>query len=240
MTAERPPENSAWVYESIVRTIPGIDVPNSVAVIAQLLGFQVAVVALAWYHGLPRAAVVASVGVVVAVAGSAFMLRLSRVIRRGDPPAGYRELLFDSGIEVVLGLVAFILLIVYLFVYDPARSEEPLVTALLGEQPPLTFTFVLLLIAWDVVYRIGVGWWASVVGLWRSIGYAPDLETRNRFRRADLLTIGFAASQLLLVPVLTGHPLLQLAIVGHVIAVALVSGTSVALLTRDARRTRAT
>lgn len=228
----RPPGTTEWVYESIVRSVPIVKTSRSTALAVQFVGFEAAVLVLAWYHGLPRAAVAGTVGVVVAVAGSAFMLWLSRRFRAQSEPQGYLELLFGSGIEIVLGLVSFILLIVYAFVYDPLAPGPALVETLLGDQPPLLLSVLLLLIGWDVAYRIGVGWWACVTGLWRTVRYAETLAvgTRRRFARLDAATVGFAAIQLLVLPVLGGHPILQAAVVGHVASVAAVSGTSILLL----------
>jgi hypothetical protein len=90
--------------------------------------------------------------------------------------------------------------------------------------------YLSLLVAWDVCYRIGTGWWATVVALWRSVTTDFDPETRGLLARADMETMGFGLLQLTLVPFLLGHPLLLVAIVGHVVAVALVTGLSVVAL----------
>ncbi|MGM0371863.1 MAG: DUF7530 family protein [Halobacteriota archaeon] len=231
MSGHRP-AGDAWVYESIIRSVPGVNASRGVALAVQFVGFEAAVLLLGWYHGLVQAAIAGTVGVLVAVAGSAFMLHLSRGFRADREPRRYLDLLFGSRIELVLGLVSFNLLLVYVFVYDPQQAGPALVTSLLGERPPLAYSFVLLLIGWDVAYRIGVGWWACVTGFWRSITYRDELDsaTRTRFARLDLTTVAFASLQLPIVPVLSGHPLLQVTVLGHVLAVALVSGASVALL----------
>ncbi len=234
MRADRPPGKQEWVYETIVRSVPGINTSRRIAVGVQFIGFELAALFFGWFHGLPEAALAGTVGVLVSVAGSLFMLRLSREFRTWAEPEAYLEALLGSRIEIVLGLVSFTLLIVYAFVYDPQGSGPQLVTDLLGDRPPLGFTFVLLLIGWDVAYRIGVGWWASVTGFWRSLRFGDEFlePTRRRFLRLDALTIGFAALQLFLVPVLSGHPLLQAAVLGHVLAVTIVSGASIVLLVR--------
>ena len=232
MTSTREPGSSEWVYESIVRSIPGINTSRSVALAVQLLGFEAGVLLFSWYFGRPTAAVAGTVGVVVAVAGSVFMLHLSREVRSVARPRPYCDLLFGSRIEILLGLLSFFVLIDYVFVYDPYQPGEALLVTLLGEPPSIVFSFLLLMIAWDVAYRIGVGWWASVLGLWRSYRFGDELDddVKRRYRRIDGLTIGFASVQLLLVPILLGHPLLQIGVVGHVVAVLIVSGGSIVLL----------
>jgi len=89
-------------------------------------------------------------------------------------------------------------------------------------------------VLWDVCYRIGTGWWASLVGLWRSLGLSGtfDRETADELGRIDAITIGFAWIQLSLVPFVDGHPILVAAIVGHVVAVTFVSGVSILVLRR--------
>ena len=232
MSGRRPPGSAEWVYESLIRSVPGVNASRRTALAVQFIGFEAAVLLLGWYHGRPEAAIAGTVGVLVAVAGSAFMLRLSQGLRASGGPDRYRDLLFGSSIEIVLGLVSYTLLVVYAFVYDPLHGGDTLVTDLLGGEPSVVFSFVLLMIGWDVAYRIGVGWWACVTGLWRSLTAAESLSpaSRRRFLRLDAMTVGFASLQLLVVPVLAGHPILQAAVIGHVVAVALVAGVSILLL----------
>lgn len=232
MTDNRPPGQDQWVYESIVRSLPGIQTSRTRAVAVQFVGFEAAVILLGIYHGFPAAMVAGTVGVVVAVAGSLFMLHLGTTIRDVSVPATYRRALLGSRFELVLGLVAFVLLVVYAFVYDPQSGPPVLVTELLGDSPPPGYSFVLLLIGWDVAYRIGVGWWAAVLALWRSIKYHTELDdaTKAQYRRIDMLTIAFSSLQLLIVPVLAGHPILQAIVLGHVLAVWLVAGMAFVVL----------
>jgi len=105
---------------------------------------------------------------------------------------------------------------------------------LLGEPLPAPAVFFTLVVLWDVCYRIGTGWWASLIGLWRSLwlSEALDRETVDELRRIDAITIGFAWIQLSLVPFVVGHPILVAAVVGHVVAITLVSGASILVLHR--------
>ena len=229
MTERRPTGSEEWVYESLIRSVPGVNASRRTALAVQFVAFEAAVLLLGWYHDRPEAMIAGTVGVLVAVAGSAFMLRLSHGLRANGGPDRYRELLFGSSIEIVLGLVSYTLLIVYAFVYDPLQGGETLVADLLGPDPSILYSFVLLMIGWDVAYRIGVGWWACVTGLWRSLTTAEGLsaQERRRFARLDAITVGFASLQLLVIPVLAGHPILQAAVLGHVLAVGLVAGVSI-------------
>jgi hypothetical protein len=221
-----------WVYESIVGALPGIDLSRPVAVGIQLAVFEVGVLLLAWYYDLWTAAVAGTVAVLVAAAGSVEMLRLGSLARSVDAPESYRRLLFGSSIEVVLAVLAYVALVTHLFVFDPRRGGTPLVETLFGPDPPVAVVYLTLLVLWDLCYRIGTGWWASVVALWRSARFRFDDGTARTLRRVDLETMGFGFVQLLLVPFLLDHPVLLAAVVGHVLAVTGVTGLSVVLLHR--------
>jgi hypothetical protein len=158
------------------------------------------------------------------------MLRIARRTRRAGVPEAYRRLLFGSNVEVVLAVLAYIALVTHLFIYDPQVAGEPLVETLFGPNPPVLVVYLTLLVLWDVCYRIGTGWWASVVALWRSARLTFDAGTRRELLRVDLETMGFGLTQLALVPFLLGQPVLLAAVVGHVLAVTGVTGLAMALL----------
>jgi hypothetical protein len=220
-----------WAYESIIAALPGVTVSERLALAIQFGLFEAGVLALAAVYGLWEGVLAGTVAVGVATAGSVEMLRISTHVRRADPPDAYERLLFGSSIEVVLGVLAFLALVTYLFVIDPATGR-PLLTELLGESPPFPAVYLLLLIGWDVCYRIGTGWWASVVALWRSVTYTFAPAQRQHLRRADLETMGFGLLQLTLAPFLVDHPVLLVAVVGHVGAVTLVTSASLVALAR--------
>lgn len=227
MTA--PEYGETWVYESIVGAVPGIDLTRPQAIAVQLLGFEAAVLALAWYYDLWDAALAGTAAVAVAAAGSVEMLRIGQSARAAETPDAYRRALFGSSIEVVLGILAFVALVTYLFIHDP-RTGTPLITELLGSEPPLPAVYLVLLVLWDLCYRIGTGWWAAVVALWRSVSYRFDSTTATALARADGETVLFGVLQLVLAPFLVGHPVLLVALLGHVMAVALVGSASIGLL----------
>lgn len=229
-----PPEyGETWVFESIIGALPGVDVPPRAALAIQFASFEVAVLLLAWAYDLWPAAVAGTVAVAVATVGSGEMLRIARRTRRLDVPESYRRLLFGSKIEVVLGILAYVALVTYLFVWDPQAPPEPLFEGLFGGEPPVLVAYVTLLVLWDVCYRIGTGWWASVVALWRSVRFSFDEPTRRSLQRTDAETMGFGLLQLAFVPFLLDQPVLLVAVVGHVLAVVTVTGLSIVLLARQ-------
>lgn len=224
---------STWVYESIVGALPGITVPPLVAVGIQVTVFQVGILVLAVWYGFWEAAIAGTAAVLVAAAGSFIMSRMGKQIRALDAPRPYRRLLFGSGVEVVLGVLAFIALVTHLFVFDPQQPGESLLTSLFGPEPPMVVIYCTLLVLWDLAYRIGTSWWASVVAVWRSYAYEFDAATRSAYRRIDAWNVVFGLIQLLLVPFLLDHPVLLVAVLGHVCAVTVAAGLSILLGNRS-------
>lgn len=225
----RPDHGETWAYESIIGALPGVDLSRRGAIVIQFVVFEVAVLTLAWYYELWNAAIAGTAAVVVGAIGSVEMLRISRAARAPETPEAYRQLLFSSSIEVVLAVLAFVALVTHLFVFDP-RSPDPLVTVLFGPEPPILVVYLTLLVLWDLCYRIGTGWWAAVIGLWRSARYRFDAETAATLRRADWEALVFGVVQLLLVPFILEYRVLLAALLGHVTAVTIVSSTSLVLL----------
>jgi hypothetical protein len=217
-----------WVYESIVGAIPGLHLRPGVAVAVQFVLFQGSLLALAWAYDLWSAAVPGTVAVGVAAAGSVAMLYLGNQTRALSPPAPLRRLLFGSSIEVVLSVFAFVALVTYLLV-DAGPDGTALFTDLFGADPPILPVYLTLLVLWDLCYRIGTSWWVAVVSLWRSLRFGFDAGTVSKYRRLDVVNVGFALLQLALVPFVLDEPVLLFAVVGHVTAVVVVSTAAYAL-----------
>lgn len=218
-----------WVYESFLGALPGITLSERAAIALQVGLFGTGVLVLGVGFGVERAILPGLVAVGVAGAGSFAMLRFSRGIRRLDPPAAYRRTLFGSSIEVVLAVLAFVALLVYLFVADPVRGEDALLVELFGDPLPIVPTYLALLVLWDLCYRTGTSWWAAVAALWRAWRLSFDPAVAREYRRLDALNIGFAVTQLALVPFVLDRPVLLVAVCGHVIAVAVVETAAIAL-----------
>lgn len=231
-----------WIYESLVDALPWLKLTDRVAVALQFALFEAGVIAGWLVYDLPdRALWAGTATVAVAAGGSVAMLRIGERVRTiasaTDAAAthrAYRDWLFDSAIEVALAVVAYVGLVTYLFVIDPRLgTDTPLLRWLFGDPIPVPVVAHALLVAWDLCYRIGIGWLASVAALRRSLnGPFPPL-IGEAYRRIDRTTLGFAWLQLLLVPVVIAHPLLLAAVVGHVAAVTGVAGTAMWLLERS-------
>ncbi|WP_073310445.1 DUF7530 family protein [Halobaculum gomorrense] len=236
----------AWVYESIVGAVPGAALSTPVAIGLQVAVFEAGILVLAAAYDLWDAVLPGTVAVGVAAVGSLFMLTLGDENRTLDVSPTYYRLLFGSSIEVVLTVLAFAAVVTHLFVVDPATAggpavvarllpvavtpaEEPIVTDLFGERPPAPAVFLALVVVWDLCYRIGTSWWTAVVSLYRELCLECGPGTRRRFRRLDALNVGFALVQLALVPFVADRPVLLAAVLGHVVAVTVVSAAAIAL-----------
>jgi hypothetical protein len=221
------------VYESIVGALPGASLSGQAAVVLQIAIFQVSLFVLAWVYDLWNVVPAGTAAIGVAAVGSVLMLRFSAATRRLDLPTSYHRFLFSSGIEVVLGVLAFVALVTHLFVFAPNSTGATLVTTLFGPEPPVIVVYLMLLVLWDLCYRIGTSWWAAVVGAWRSYRYTFDAETAAALRRTDATNVAFGLVQIALLPFLRDEPVLFAAVAGHVVAVTLVS--TVALVTIETR-----
>ena len=216
-----------WVYEGIVGGLPGIELSNTHAVAIQFGLFQVGILVFATLYDLWSAALAGTAAVIVAAVGSVAMHRLGTRNRALDAPAAYYRLLFGSSIEVVLSVLAFIALITHLFVFDVQTNSDPLIAGLFGAEPPVIVVYLVLLVSWDLCYRIGTSWWAAVVSLWRALTIDCEPSVGNQFVRIDMENIAFATSQVILLPFLREQPVLLVAVSGHIVAVGVVSAASI-------------
>jgi hypothetical protein len=229
-TDDAPQYGETWVYESIVGALPGASLSSRAAVALQVTVFQVSLFVLAWLYDLWAVVPAGTAAIGVAAVGSVLMLRFSAATRRLDLPSAYQRFLFSSGIEVVLGVLAFVAFVTHVFVFDPRTGGPTLLTALFGPEPPVVVVYLMLLVLWDLCYRIGTSWWAAVVAAWRSYRYTFDPETAAALRRTDTNNIAFGLIQVVLLPFLTEQPVLFAAVTGHVVAVTVVSAAALATI----------
>lgn len=234
-----------WVYESIVSALPGADLSGRAAIVLQVGVFETALLVLAAAYDLWNAVAPGTAAIVVAGVGSLFMLKMGETNRTLRVHQQYYRLLFGSSIEVVLGVLAFTALVTHLFVYEPAfvgawpladrlpfavaQADRPLVDELFGSQPPIAAVYLALLLLWDLCYRVGASWWVAVVSLYRELRLPRAASAGEAFRRLDVLNVGFALVQLLLLPFITDRPVLLVAVGGHIVAVFAVSAAAIAV-----------
>ncbi|MFB6163369.1 MAG: hypothetical protein ABEJ86_08030 [Halococcoides sp.] len=224
------PAGEDWAYLNIIGAVPGWTPPPPLALAIQFGGFASVAMLVAATFDLWAALPAAIVAIGVATAGSGLMGVVSGRIRRADPPPSYRRLLFGSSIDVVMGVVAVVAFLTYVITTDPAG----VVGTVLGPEAPAAVVVLALLVVWDLCYRIGTAWWASIVGAWRSVALDGEFDDfqRRTLIEADLLVVAFAGIQVALVPFVWGT-LLAWLVLGHVLAVLVVSTVSIVWLYRD-------
>jgi hypothetical protein len=224
-----PAFGDTWVYESLVGGIPGLRLTTSRAIGLQFVLFEALVLGLAAVYGLSRSAVAAgTVAVVVAAAGSVAMLYIGGATRAAGLPDTHRRLLFGSSVEVLLSVLSFVGVVTYVLVGGAAS-----VVATVGGRPPAPVVAVALLLCWDLCYRGSTAWWTALVSLRRSLRHRVTPETARRCRRIDAATVAFGLLELALVPVVAGDALLVGVVVGHAVAVTVVSTAAALLLETD-------
>lgn len=230
MAHQRPDRSGSWAYVSLVTVLPGLSLDPLLALGVQFVVFEAGAIGLAAWYGLWQALPIATAAIALSTLGSAMMVSLSDRINALEPPEPYRRILFDSSVDVVMGVVAFIALATYLLV-DARGPGMELFERVLGVSLPALAVYFTLLVAWDLAYRIGTSWWVSVTGLWRSVAFGDrfDGAAAAGYVRTDLLTMGFAGLQLVLVPLLWPDVFLVVVVLGHVGAVFVVSGLAIAI-----------
>ncbi|ALG82996.1 DUF7530 family protein [Halanaeroarchaeum sulfurireducens] len=206
-----------WVFECIVGAIPGVDISDRAALLVQFFLFEAFIVAIAATYDRWGAVLPGTAAILVATAGSAFMLDIGNRIRSVTVPRTYRQLLFSTSLEVVFGVVGYAAVLTILFVYQP-RHGPTLLESVLGPQVPLVAAFLFFLILWDIAYRIGTGWWIALLAIWRAFELDPDAAVADELRAIDYRAAVFALLQLTLLPFVWDYRLLATGLVGHVLA----------------------
>lgn len=207
-----------WVFESIVGAIPGIDVSDRTALVLQFVVFEALVLLVAAGFGRWQAVLPGTAAILVATAGSALMLDIGRRVRTAAVPDTYRQLLFSSSLEVVLGVVGYAAVLTVLFAYQP-RHGPTLLQSVLGPQVPLLAAFFFFVILWDIAYRVGTGWWIALLALWRALTLDIEGPLADELEAIDYRTAAFGVVQLVLLPFVWEFPLLAAGLLGHVLAV---------------------
>ncbi|MFB6282354.1 MAG: hypothetical protein ABEK59_00250 [Halobacteria archaeon] len=232
MTEDEVNYGDTFAYESIVGCFPGLDLSITWAVALQFTLFEAAIVFLSVYYGTFEAVsfLAGSTAVAVSSIGSYIMAIYGNRLRSLNLPDRYIKVVFGSSIDVVLGVVAFCVFLTY-HVVAVGTDRPNMIGRFLGNQVRPPVVFLMLLIIWDVCYRIGTAWWACVAGFWRAISYGDegwrfDDSTLRSLLRADSAIVAFATLQLALVPFVLGIPLIEFAVTGHVAAVYLFSAVT--------------
>ncbi|MCK5151512.1 MAG: pyridoxamine 5'-phosphate oxidase family protein [Candidatus Thorarchaeota archaeon] len=226
-----------WLYEEIVERVPPFRwLPPTLDVVAQLLLVETVGILAFLYFQMPLNAVIfGSLAIVYTVVWSAGCLYVIPWLRRLRDPTNEQEnqvlaryknrLLNDRRAEVLGATVCFVGVGLYLFI------DQQILQHFLGTGFGNPFLFILILIlSWDIAYRLWLSLMTTLNAAWRSIGLARAARSRrgleytaysevNTLRSLDLINLYWAGTAVLLVPIASTSYFLSLGIVGFLAAI---------------------
>ncbi len=226
-----------WIYEEIVDRIPPFRwLPPTFDVVAQLLLVEtVGVLAFIYFQMPLEAAVFGSLAILYTVVWSAGCLYVIPWLRRLRNPTNKLErnilkdyksrLLLSRKYELIGGLVCFGAVGVYLFIIDTEYLQFFLGA---GYGNPLLVILILVL-AWDIAYRMGLSLVTAFFTAWRSISLSSAARKRlglaytaysevRTLKYLDMINLYWGLSGILLLPLAYGSVLLLLGLAGFLIA----------------------
>jgi hypothetical protein len=219
-------KNRKWIYEDIVERVPPFRwLPPTLDVVAQLVLVEGLGIAAFFYWQMPiNTAIFGSLAILYTVVWSAGCLYIAPSLRRlRDPtnePEGevlevYKDrVLLNRGYELIGGVSFFVFFVVYLF-YNPHILQ-----GFLGEGFGNPLLFILIgVLAWDVSYRLGLSFVATLLAANRSIRlslaarrrrglqYTAYSEVRT-LKFLDSVNLYWGASAILVLPIAASDPLI--------------------------------
>jgi len=237
VSKNRKQSQRKWIYEEIVDIIPPFRwLPPTWDVIAQLFLVEAVGIFAFIYFQMPlEAVIVGSLIIGYTVIWSAGCLYVIPSMRRLRNPTNEQELrvlkeykddlLRNRKNELAVGVLCFIGVIAYSF-WDPGFLQHFLGP---GFGNPLLFVLVLVL-AWDVSYRLGLSFVTTLFAARRSIAlsyaarrrrglqYTAYSEVRT-LKFLDSVNLYWGASAVLLIPVATHSPLLFVGLLAYLASI---------------------
>ncbi len=239
-----------WVYETILSYLAFFPaVRRRVAVLLQLLLMGAVAVLLRATLSIPPVGVARALGVIaVATAWSAVLVFAARTTRRvavsGEAPERgilrrYRAWVFPPHRREVVPGLAFLALGLVVSVRPVAGAPSLVQLWLEGPLPAVVWPFLVLL-AWDLSYRLGVGLWITAAALWRAAALRPfwpqplssspqHMRLCGQLHDADNALLWVPVAYVATALVFVDHPLLLLGSLGLALATA-IAGLLVRLL----------
>jgi nitroimidazol reductase NimA-like FMN-containing flavoprotein (pyridoxamine 5'-phosphate oxidase superfamily) len=239
-----------WIYEEIVGRIPPFSLLSyQYSILLQLLFLLVIGLTLGIVFNMkPMSLLYGSIGILVAVSWSLLILQLAPTLRKFRAPLSkdenellerYKGILFHrKHFEALPGVAIFIPFMLHLFF-----SGSNLLEIWLGESPNIILLLFVSLLIWDICYRMGLGIWASVLALWRSIKLRKIAEKRAELehtpytelrylQRLDINNVFFGIISLVLLPLIQTDTLLVTAVIGFMICITMINMVSAYIVSR--------
>ncbi|MFQ6061700.1 MAG: pyridoxamine 5'-phosphate oxidase family protein [Methanosarcinales archaeon] len=243
---EKKEKEMKWVYEEIVSRIPPFSLLSyKSSILLQLLLLLFIGLFIGYIYHLDSIVLLyGSIGIFVAVLWSLLILQLGPTLRKFRAPLNqkenalleqYKKILFHKNhYEMIPGIIIFVLLMLYLYVFHQYFSRRSMMESWFGEHPsPILLIFVMILL-WDICYRMGLGIWTTTLSMWRSLNLKKMAEKRTELehtpytelkhlKKLDINNMFFGIISLLLLPIIQDDYLLVLSILAFVI---FITGTS--------------
>jgi hypothetical protein len=220
-----------WIYEEIVDRIPPFRwLPPTFQVVTQLLLVEtIGVLAFIYFQMPLEAAIFGSLAILYTVVWSAGCLYVIPWLRRLRNPTNKLErkvlqeyksrLLLNRNYELIGGIACFIAVVAYLY------YESDYLRFFLGAGfgNPL-LTILILVLAWDISYRMGLSLVNSFFTAWRSISLSSAARKRlglaytaysevRTLKHLDMINLYWGISAILLLPLAIGSQFLLLGLV---------------------------
>ena len=235
-------EDRKWLYEEIVERVPPFKwLPPDLQVLAQLLLVETVGIAAFLYFQMPLHSVVfGTLAIIYTVVWSSGCLFLIPWLRRLKNPTNVQELevlasyksrlLCDRKYELAGSVVAFLGVSFYILILEPSILSEFLGT---GYGNPI-LTILILILTWDIAYRLWLSLLTTLFAAKRSINLARAARERrgleytayseiHTLRSIDWVNLLWVASAVLLLPIATSSALLTIGIIGFLGGVLLLS-----------------
>lgn len=221
-----------WLYEHVVERVPGLSrLPARTSVLIQLLIMEALGLALGKAFAVEPMALARGSLLIIAVAASSELLlvvaprlRLIKVMTGAEEPeatgeemggilGAYGRWVFHPWhLEAAPGALMFVGAWMMLL---PVRQEgASVLEQMLGRSPTPLLLLPVVLLSWDVCYRLGVGLWVAMLSAWRSLALcrmAKDAGGPGQaFRVLRLKWLRRMDRRMLLFPLTSGLVLLPL------------------------------
>jgi nitroimidazol reductase NimA-like FMN-containing flavoprotein (pyridoxamine 5'-phosphate oxidase superfamily) len=210
-------KHKKWVNEIILEKVPPFSwVPRGYNVALQLLIMEIIGLSVAALFSLStRSMLYGSLAILIVWIWSLLAFYIASTVHRLKPPSApserdvineYQKSLFSPRHrELGFALLILVFILVYLLL------EHNLVVLWLdGNLSPILLLLVVLLL-WEISYRLGLGLWSSILAFRRSVNLFQVSKKRSKMRytayqelrtlkRLDLINLSFGAVTLLFYP----------------------------------------
>ncbi len=239
-----------WVHEIILENVPPFSwLPRGYNVALQMFLMEVIGASIAVFLSLPYLSILfGSLAILVISLWSFLIYHIGVTIHLLEPPSAplekkvieqYQRSLFSQRhYELYLAFSVLVFLLSYLIFF-----QQSLVGYWLGGKLSLPLLILVVLILWDISYRLGVGLWSALIAFKRSTSLLRVSKMRTKMRytayrelktlkRMDAINLVFGLVTLLLYPLFSFDITLFAGLLAYATAILLFSAASLIVIER--------